>query len=181
MLARTTRDQEHAIDYKQYDTLIDHLQAVTSSLKRLELPRGWWTAPRLKKVNMPDETSQPGANTGTIADISAFTRLQTYITHSTAILVKGLDDTGIADPEETLPSSVKEIVVYGAHDGLWSWINDILDGEESYFKGLGSIELRREEPVHAELRLSTLGELRESQPKIWEKLQWSKICVWGDV
>ena len=130
---------------------------------------------------MSDETSQHGANTGTIANISAFTQLQTLITHSTAILVKGLDDTEIADPKKTLPTSVKEIVVYGAHDGLWSWINDILDGEGSYFKGLRSIELRYEEPVHAELRLSSLGELRESQPKLWEKLRGSKICVWGDV
>jgi hypothetical protein len=37
--------------------------------------------------------------------------------------------------------------------------------------------LRREEPVHPELRLSTLEELKATQEKLWEKLKNSKVCV----
>jgi hypothetical protein len=39
VLAEATPDQQHAINYKQDDTLFDHLYAVSSTLKRLELPR----------------------------------------------------------------------------------------------------------------------------------------------
>jgi hypothetical protein len=63
----------------------------------------------------------------------------------------------------TLPSSIKDIVVYGAHDRLWPWTEKILKGEESYFAELRSIELRTEEPVYPELRLSTLEDLKGSQ------------------
>jgi hypothetical protein len=174
-------DQKHAIIYKQYDELVSHLHVVSSTLKRLELPRSWWTAPRPVKENIPDATSQPGANTGTIADTSGFSELQTLVTHSTAILKKGFEDTEVADPVTTLPSSIKEITVYGAHDGLWSWVNSILDCEGSQFRCLRIIELKREEPVHPELRLSTLEELKATQGKLCQKLRKSSIKIRGDL
>jgi hypothetical protein len=164
--------QRRAVHHRQYDALVNHLHAVNSTLKRLELPGGWWCSRPAVKA-----TSQPGANTGTIAKTSDFSELQTLVMHSTAILKKGIEDTEVADPVTTLPSSIKEITVYGAHDGLWSWVIGILDREGSQFPCLRSIELRREEPVHPELRLSTLEELKATQEKLWEKLKNSKVCV----
>jgi hypothetical protein len=71
--------------------------------------------------------------------------------------------------------------VYGAHDGLWSWVNSILDCEGSQFRCLRIIELKREEPVHPELRLSTLEELKATQGKLCQKLRKSSIKICGDL
>jgi hypothetical protein len=150
-------------------------------LKKLELPRGWWTAPRLIQEEEPDDAPQPGANTGTIAEFQGFEQLRGLVTHSTAILKKGLHDMEVADPIKTLPSNVRDILVYGAHDGLWSWVNDILDCERSHFTDLRKIELRCEEPVHTELKLSTMEELRSEQGRMYEKIRKSEVTVCGDL
>ena len=91
------------------------------------------------------------------------------------------NDIETADPWRTLPSSIKNIVVYGAHDELWEWIESILGFEGDYFTELQNIELRTEEPVRPGWKLSKLKELEGSHVQLWEKLQTSKIRVCGDV
>jgi hypothetical protein len=175
MLAEATHDQYCALFLKRYEGLVYHLRAAKSTLRRLELPRGWWTAPR------PMSNRFFGASTGSIADFSVFSQLQTLITHPTAILSKSVQRTWTADSMTTLPSSIEDIVVYGAHDGLWPWIEKILEGEGSYFAEVKSIELRTEDPVHPDMRLLTLEDLKGSQVKKRRKNKLRKAFLELDI
>jgi hypothetical protein len=128
----------------------------------------------------PFENKQLGAYTGSIANFSPFTCLETLIIHSTAIIAKGSYDTEVADPTLTLPPSIKNITVYGAHDELWSWIGDILDHRGAHFPHLSTITLLREEPVPG-LELSRLRDFELSREDVWRKIQGSNIALRGDV
>jgi hypothetical protein len=164
---------------QRYMSLVHQCEIAASTIKSLELPRGWWTLPNIDpsipshidtcnaaQSNPlgqadPFENKQPGAYTGSITDFSPSICLETLIIHSTAIIAKGSYDTEVADPTLTLPPSIKNITVYGAHDELWSWIGDILDHWGAHFTYLSTITLLRQEPVPG-LELSRLCILKSS-------------------
>jgi hypothetical protein len=171
---------------QRYMSLVHQCEIAASTLKSLELPRGWWTLPNIdpsipshidtcnaaqsNPLDQADpfENKQLGAYTGSITDFSPLICLETLIIHSTAIIAKGSYDTEVADPTLTLPPSIKNITVYGAHDELWSWIGDILDHRGAHFPHLSTITLLREEPVPG-LDLSRLCELKSSHKDVLRK------------
>ena len=169
--------------------LLEHCGSVAGTLKTLETPRGWWTWPNgglvLKMEDsqvcsrVDDDSVQPGAYTGCVTDFRAFTAIETLVTHSTAIIAKGAWDTEVADPTRTLPSSLKHITVYGAHDELWSWVWNVLECRRTHLPFLQEITLLKEEPVHRKLRLSNLAELRESHGSLSERIVKSSVVVSG--
>jgi hypothetical protein len=128
----------------------------------------------------PFENKQLGAYTGSVADFSPFVCLETLIIHSTAIIAKGAYVTEIANPTLTLPSSIQNVIVYGAHDELWSWIESILDHPGTHFPYLSTLTLLREEPVKG-LHLSRLHDLRSSHEHIWEMIQGNGLVLRGDI
>jgi hypothetical protein len=124
----------------------------------------------------PSLSPQHGAYTGSINDFSHFTSLQTLVMHSAAVLKKGSYDTEVADPTVTLPASIRDITIYGAHNGLWSWISDILDHQASHFLDLNSITLSRAEAIPG-LQLSSLRELKTTHTALWNKLEASSLIL----
>jgi hypothetical protein len=132
------------------------------------------------RQGFPFQDNQLGAYTGSIADLHRFACLETLIIHSTAILAKGAHVTEIADPTLTLPTSIKNVTVYGAHDELWFWIESVLDNRGTHFPYLSTITLLREEPVKG-LYLSRLRDLRETHRHIWEKIQGNSVVLRGDI
>ncbi|KAF2821786.1 hypothetical protein CC86DRAFT_100647 [Ophiobolus disseminans] len=174
-----------AIARNVYSMLTECCLEVAATLHTLKLPRGWWTwhvARRLNNVEIwHNNRPQPGAYTGSITDLRAFIALNTLVMHSTAIMAKDLYDTEIADPTETLPASIKHITVYGAHDGMWSWIGNVLECRGTHLPCLQEITLLKEEPVHEALRLSSLAELSKSDKTLWEKISASTLVLNGDV
>jgi hypothetical protein len=198
----TVQDAHHASESHRnsvtasgkYLRLVEKCAHAADTLRALKLPRGWWTLPSHESLDLihrpqdfpPDSTRpldnvQPGAYTGSIADLRPFTLLEKLVTHSTAIIAKGAQDTEVADPTQTLPPSIKFITVYGAHDGLWSWIGDILEQRATHFPHLQSITLLCEEPVHSALTLSRLSELKESHAALWQKIVESTVVLQGDL
>jgi hypothetical protein len=198
----TAQDAHHAsgsqsssaIASGKYARLVEQCADTANTLRTLKLPRGWWTLPSHESLDLihrprnclpestrPLDNVQPGAYTGSIADLRPFTLLEKLVTHSTAIIAKGAQDTEVADPTQTLPPSIKYITVYGAHDGLWSWIGDILECCATHFPHLQSITLLCEEPVHPALTLSRLGELEGSHLTLWEMICESTMVLQGDV
>jgi hypothetical protein len=183
---------------QRYMSLVHQCEIAAFTLKSLELPRGWWTLPNIdpsipshidtcnaaqpNPLDQADpfENKQLGAYTGSIADFSPFTCLETLIIHSTAIIAKGSYDTEVADPTLTSPPSIKNITVYGAHDELWSWISDILDHRGAHFPHLSTITLLREEPGPG-LELSRLRDFELIREDVWRKIQGSNIALRGDV
>jgi hypothetical protein len=171
---------------KRYVNLIRQCEILALTLRKLTLPRGWWTWPNRDYRNMlqydaeTGEGEQLGAHTGSIANFSAFVFLETLVLHSTAIIVKGAQETEVADPVATLPSSLKQITVYGAHDGLWPWIAEILEQRGATFPQLRSITLLHEEPVRG-LELMSLSELRWRHEGLWNEICTCNIAVRGDM
>lgn len=183
---RTLGPGHGCVERKRYVSLVKQCEVLAPTLRKLVLPRGWWTWPNrdpLLMLQFDDETLeglQPGAYTGSIANFSEFLYLETLVLHSTAVIVKGAQETEVADPAITLPTSLKHITVYGAHDGLWSWVAEILDQRGSYFPQLRSITLLREEPVKG-LELSPLSELKSKHEVLWSKICTCNIALQGDV
>jgi hypothetical protein len=178
----------------KYSRLVEQCADTADTLRTLKLPRGWWTLPSHESLDLthqaqdfpPDSTRpldnvQPGAYTGSITDLRPFTRLEKLVTHSTGIIAKGAQDTEVADPTQTLPPSIKFITVYGAHDGLWSWIGDILERRATHFSHLQSITLLCEEQIHSALTLSRLAELKQSHATLWEMICESTVVLQGDL
>jgi hypothetical protein len=183
--ARTPGGHE-CFERKRYVNLVRQCETLASTLRNLTLPRGWWTWPNRGSSHMlrydeeTEEGEQLGAHTGSIANFSAFVYLETLVLHSTAIIAKGAHETEVADPVATLPSSLKHVTVYGAHDGLWAWIAEILEKKGSSFPELRSITLLREEPVRG-LELMKLSELRGRHEALWREIWTCGIAVRGDV
>jgi hypothetical protein len=128
----------------------------------------------------PFADKQLGAYTGSTVEFRPFVCLESLVIHSTAIIAKEAYDTRIADPTLTLPSSIKEVTVYGAHDELWTWIGDVLDNRDSHFPHLTIITLLRAEPVPG-LSLSRIYSLDTSHEDIWRKIQNSSVALRGDI
>jgi hypothetical protein len=159
-------------------------------VKKLSLPREWWTWPNIRHPSaefrfapqymMSGSELQRGAHTGSINDFSPFTSLETLVMHSAAIIRKGSHDTEVADPTITLPASIRNITVYGAHDGLWSWVTDILEHRASQFFDLKSITLLRDDPIPG-LKLSSLRELKTTHTALWNKPDTSSLTLRGHV
>ncbi|KAF2032061.1 hypothetical protein EK21DRAFT_110274 [Setomelanomma holmii] len=164
---------------ERYSELAISMAPVKGTLRKLELPCGCWTM-ATSGPNQITSEQQPGAMTGSIANLSSFEKLEDLVIHSTAIIAKGLHDTQVADPTSTLSPTVKDITVYGPHDGLWSWIGDILDHRGSHFHYLRFIRLLREKPVLG-LKLSSRTELKESHEKLWEMVTNSTLKFRGDI
>lgn len=184
----------HAADHKKgqmplllahgiYAMLIAACGVVADTLRTLVLPRGWFTWPgaRPPDVVMLQEEDQTGAFTGHITDLRALAALEKLDVHSTAIIAKEQFDTEVADPTQTLPTSIKHITVLGAHDGLWSWIDDVLDHRGTHFPHLAEITLLKQEPVDVALRLTNLEGLRKSHASLWKRLEANSLAVNGDV
>jgi hypothetical protein len=172
---------------KRYMILVRLCEIAASTLKSLEIPRGWWTLPNIDHIDTcsltqadPFANKQLGAYTGSTVDFRPFACLESLVVHSTAIIAKEAYDTRIADPTLTLPSSIKVVTVYGAHDELWSWIGDVLDNRDSHFPHLTIITLLRAEPVPG-LSLSRMCNLESSHEDIWRKIQNSSVALRGDV
>lgn len=167
---------------KRYYDLVQQCAILAPTLRKLVLPRGWWAWPNNVPWNVrfsdepTSEGEQVGAYTGSIANFSLFTRLQTLVVHSTAIIAKGTHDTEVADAIMTLPASIRDITVYGAHDGLWSWVGEILCYRGSHFPFLKSITLLREEPVDG-LSLLPLSELGAVHEILWKEILGSTVLV----
>ena len=171
---------------KRYYDLVQQCVILASTLRKLVLTRGWWAWPDTVplSVRYPDEPEsegeQVGAYTGSIANFSPVTRLETLVVHSTAIIAKGAHDTEVADATITMPASIGYITVYGAHGGLWSWVGDILFHRGSHFPSLKSITLLREEPVDG-LSLLPLGELEAVHEILWKEILESNVMVRVDL
>ncbi|KAH7064304.1 hypothetical protein BKA63DRAFT_572219 [Paraphoma chrysanthemicola] len=172
-----------------FRSLVQSLTSPQSTLRKLELPRGSWIPHDLFTSTLPPDVTSPNdseiehqhsANTGPITDFSGFETLEELIIHSTAIISKGMGDTQVADPESTLPRSVRKFTVYGAHDGLWGWISAILELRGSYFTCLKSITLWKEGAVPG-LELSTVAELKGSREVLWQTIWDSRVKLKGDV
>jgi hypothetical protein len=178
---------------QRYTTLVRLCEIAASTLKSLEIPRGWWTLPNIDHIDTcravqaspltltdPFADKQLGAYTGSTVEFRPFVCLESLVIHSTAIIAKEAYDTRIADPTLTLPSSIKEVTVYGAHDELWTWIGDVLDNRDSHFPHLTIITLLRAEPVPG-LSLSRIYSLDTSHEDIWRKIQNSSVALRGDI
>jgi hypothetical protein len=201
-LYATTLDNEQIIDRSifktdYYSMLVEHCCAVASTLRKLELPHGWWTSPNVDlsyavhvnqftssidpfNASQLPPTNQPTAHTSSIADFTPFLHLETLIVHATALIAKDTHDTTIANPTLTLPPSIKHITVYGAHDELWSWIGDMLTHRGSHFRSLQSITLLRDEWFGRE-RLSSLREMKASHEALWDVIRGSRVVLRGDI
>jgi len=175
----------------KYSSLARHCLSLAPTLLSLELPRGWWIWPGHESLSLAtppgeitlplNDGTQPGAYTGSILDLSPFTALESLVTHSTAIIAMGAHDAELADPRETLPFHIKHITVYGAHDGLWAWVNDIYGYRGTHFPHLRSLTLLRDDAVDLALGLCGFRALKGSHAKLWKRISESTLRLCGDV
>ena len=147
---------------KSYSGLLQSLDHVAPTLRTLELPRGFWCLPNIRKrheYRYPYSYNPEHVVTGELVDFRAFPSLEHLIVPKTAITAKRHDGMTLAKPVHTLPSSLRRITVYGADEELIPWLEDILHDRHSHFSLFRHIRFIRKEPLYSEPKMKKLLEL----------------------